>query len=160
MTETPAANPGLAEIVREHPFFAELPGEHCDLLCGCAKNVRFEPGDYLLREGEPANAFYLVREGRAALEIHAPGRPAITFQTVGPGEIVGVSWLVAPYRWSYDAKAVERVRAIAMDAECLRGKCDADHDLGYAMMNRFVPILVQRLQATRLQILDMYGHDD
>ena len=71
--------------------------------------------------------------------------------------VVGVSWLVPPYRWTYDAKALELTRAIAMDAGCLRAKCEQDHDLGYEVMKRFVPILVERLQATRLQILDVYG---
>jgi CRP/FNR family cyclic AMP-dependent transcriptional regulator len=148
---------GLERIVREHPFFANLAEEHLQLACGCAKNVRYKKGDYLLREGEPANEFYLIRTGRVAMEINAPGHREIVFQTVGPGQIVGVSWLVPPYRWSYDARALEEVRAISLDAECLRGKCDDDHDLGYEMMTRFMPILVQRLQATRLQLLDVYG---
>lgn len=153
------AREGMTRIVREHPFFRDLKDEHCDLVCGCARNVRFESGEYLLREGESATEFYLIREGRVALEIHAPGQPAITFQTLGPGEIVGVSWLVPPYRWTYDARAAQRVRAISLDAQCLRGKCEADHDLGYAMMTRFVPVLVQRLNATRLQLLDVYGRN-
>jgi hypothetical protein len=89
--------------------------------------------------------------------VTTPGRGSITFQTVGVGEIVGVSWLVPPYRWTYDARALELTRAIAMDAGCLRGKCEQDHDLGYEVMKRFVPVLVERLQATRLQILDVYG---
>ena len=129
-----------------------LPGSTTDfveLVVGCAKNVRFDAGKYLFREGDPADQFYLIREGRVALEIAAPGRGAVTFQTVGEGEIVGVSWLFPPYRWTYDARALELVRAIGMDATCLRDKCEADHDLGYEMMKRFVPILVQRLQATR-----------
>ena len=150
---------GLEQIVSEHPFLADLAAEHCHLVTGCAKNVRFEAGSYILREGEPADEFYLIREGRVALEIYAPGKGKITFQTVGPGEIIGVSWLVPPYRWSYDARAIDRVRAISLDARCLRGKCDTDHNLGYEMMTRFVPILVQRLQATRLQLLDLYGAD-
>ncbi len=150
---------GLGRIVSEHPFFAELGAAHCQLVAGCAKNVRFEAGSYILREGNPADEFYLIREGRVALEVHAPGKREITFQTVGPGEIIGVSWLVPPYRWSYDARAIDRVRAISLDARCLRGKCDDDHDLGYEMMTRFVPVLVQRLQATRLQLLDLYGSD-
>ena len=74
-----------------------------------------------------------------------PGRAPITFETLGDGEIVGVSWLIPPYRWTYDARAVELTRAIAMDAACLRGKCEADHDLGYEMMKRFLPVLVERL---------------
>ena len=148
---------GLERIVNEHPFLADLAAEHVHLVTGCAKNVRFEAGSYILREGDPADEFYLIREGRVALEIHAPGKREITFLTVGPGEIIGVSWLVPPYRWSYDARAIDQVRAISLDAKCLRGKCDADHSLGYEMMTRFVPILVQRLQATRLQLMDLYG---
>jgi len=148
---------GLKKIVRKHPFFADLDKESCDLVCGCARNVRFKPGEFLLREGEDADQIYLLREGRVALEIHAPGGPAITFQTLGPGEVVGVSWLLPPYRWTHDARAVEPVRAISLDAACLRRKCDKDHDLGYEMMMRFMPVLVQRLQATRLQLLDVYG---
>jgi CRP-like cAMP-binding protein len=148
---------GLARIVREHPFFSGLDESFCDLVCGCAKNVRFDAGQYLFREGEPANEFYLLRHGRVALQITAPGRGALTFLTVGVGEIAGISWLIPPYRWTYDAKALELTRAISMDATCLRNKCEADHDLGYEMMKRFMPVLIQRLHATRLQMLDVYG---
>ncbi|MDX3966866.1 MAG: cyclic nucleotide-binding domain-containing protein [Bradyrhizobium sp.] len=148
---------GLERIVREHRFFAGLDDAFCKLVCGCAKNVRFEAGQYLFHEGEPADRFYLLRHGRVALEVTTPGRGAVRFQTVGEDEVVGVSWLIPPYRWTYDAKALELVRAIAMDATCLRQKCEADHDLGYEMMKRFVPVLVERLHATRLQILDVYG---
>lgn len=148
---------GLDRIVREHPFFAGLEDRFCALVSGCAKNARFEAGQYLFHEGEAADQFYLLRHGRVALEITAPGRGAVTFQTLREGEIVGVSWLIPPYRWTYDAKALELTRALAMDAACLREKCEVDHDLGYDMMKRFMPVLIQRLQATRLQILDVYG---
>lgn len=147
----------LEHIIREHPFFTGLEEGFCKLVCGCAKNVRFEAGQYLFHEGEPADHFYLLRQGRVALEVAEPQCKPIIFLTVGEGEIVGVSWLIPPYRWSYEAKALEFTRAISMDAACLRGKCEADHDLGYEMMKRFVPILVQRLDAARLQILDVYG---
>ena len=154
---TAEVDEGLQRIVQEHPFFAGLHARFGNLVTGCARNVRFEAGQYLLHEGDAADQFYLLRHGRVALETAAPGRGALTIQTAGAGEIVGVSWLIPPYRWTYDARALELVRAIALDARCLRDKCDADHDLGYEMMKRFVPILVQRLQATRLQILDVYG---
>lgn len=148
---------GLDRIVGEHPFFAGLEEGFRKLVCGCAKNVRFEAGQYLFHEGSPADQFYLLRHGRVALQTMAPGRGAVSFLTIGVGEIVGVAWLIPPYRWTYDAKALELTRAIAMDAACLRGKCEADHDLGYDMMKRFMPVLIQRLQATRLQMLDVYG---
>jgi CRP/FNR family transcriptional regulator, cyclic AMP receptor protein len=148
---------GMDKVVREHRFFADLDEPTITLLAGCARNVRFEPGQYLFRTGEPADEFYLIRHGRVALDVVAPGRAGVTFQTAEEGEIVGVSWLLPPYRWMHDARAVDLVRAIGMDAKCLRGKCDADHDLGYEMMLRFVPLLVARLQATRMQLLDIYG---
>ena len=147
---------GLERIVREHPFFSGMKEEFLELISGCAKNVRFEAGQYMFHEGQAADQFYLLRSGRVALQISAPER-TLTVQTVGEDEIVGASWLVPPYRWGFDAKALELSRAIAMDAACLRGKCEGDHDLGYELMKRFMPILIQRLHATRLQILDVYG---
>jgi CRP/FNR family transcriptional regulator, cyclic AMP receptor protein len=147
----------LGRIIKEHQFFAGLDPAFRNLICGCAKNVRFEAGEYLFHEGTAADQFYLVRHGRVALQLTAPGRGAMTFQTLGEGEVVGVSWLIPPYRWTFDAKALELVRAIALDAACLRNKCESDHHLGYEMMKRFMPVLIQRLQATRLQILDVYG---
>ena len=147
----------LERIISEHPFFDGMPESYCELVCGCAKNVRFSAGQYLFHEGEPADWFYLIRHGRVALEISAPGR-VVTLQTVPQGEIVGVSWLIPPWRWTYDARALDDIRAIAINAACLRQKCDADHDLGYDMMKRFMPVLIQRLQATRLQIIDVYGN--
>ena len=148
---------GLERIVREQRFFAGLDEPFLQLVVGCARNVRFEEGQYLFREAAPADQFFLIRHGRVALELSAPGRGTVTFQTVGEGEILGVSWLIPPYRWTYDARAIELTRAIGIDAACLRGKCEADHDLGYEMIKRFMPVLIQRLQATRLQILDVYG---
>jgi CRP/FNR family cyclic AMP-dependent transcriptional regulator len=147
---------GLERIVREHPFFAGLNEKFGELVAGCAKNVRFEAGQFLYREGQSADQFYLLRSGRVALQISSPVR-AITFQTVGADEIIGSSWLVPPYRRGHDAKALELTRAISIDGECLRGKCENDHDFGYEMMKRFMPILIQRLQATRLQLLDVYS---
>jgi len=143
----------LERIVREHPFFAGMSEEQTAVVSGCAKNVRFEAGEYLFREGGIADQLYLLRAGRVALEIPTAGR-AVTIQTVGESDIVGASWLVPPYRWGLDARALELTRAVAMDATCLRGKCEDDHSLGYEMMKRFMPILIQRLKAARLQILD------
>jgi len=148
---------GLEHILAEHPFFAGFSVEHSRLVSGCARNHRYDAGTYLFRESTPANEFFLIRHGQVALEIVSPGQAPIVFATLGEGEIVGASWLVPPYRWTYDARATELTRAIGIDAACLRSKCEADHHLGYEMMKRFLPILIQRLQATRLQLLDVYG---
>ena len=144
-------------IVGAHRFFAGLEPQTVAFIAGCTRNARFEAGRYLFRAGEPADEFFLIRHGRVSLEVPVPGRDVVAFQTAGEGDVVGVSWLVPPYRWLHDARAVDLVRAIGVDARCLRRKCDDDHDVGYAMMQRFVPVLVDRLQATRLQVLDVYG---
>jgi len=148
---------GIEDILGRHPFFAGFDPEHGRLVAGCARNHRFAAGDYLFREGEAANEFFLIRHGRVALELVEPGRAPVVFGTLGEGEIVGASWLVPPYRWMFAARALELTRAIGVDAACLRGKCEADHHLGYEMMKRFLPILAERLHATQLQILDVYG---
>jgi CRP-like cAMP-binding protein len=148
---------GIEEIVREHPFFEGLLEPFGKLISGCARNVHFQHGAYIFREGDAIDQFYLIRQGHVALEINAPGRGAITFRTVQEDEIVGVSWLIPPYRWTYNARVVEFTRAIAIDASCLRGKCEADHDLGYEVMKRFMTVLIQQLHAAQVQILDVYG---
>ena len=150
---------GLERIVAEHRLFEGLGPEFVKLCTGCAKNVRFNNDQYLFHADDPADWVYLIRNGRVALEVATPARGAVRFETLGEGEIVGLTWLLPPYRWGYDARAIELTRAIALDAKCLRDKCEADHDLGYALMKRFLPVLVQRLQATRLQVLDVYGSD-
>jgi CRP-like cAMP-binding protein len=147
----------LEQILLKHPFFAGFETELGKTVSGCARNHYFEAGKYLFREGDPADEFYLVRHGAVALELHAPGQAPIVFETLGEGEIVGASWLVPPYRWTFDARATQPVRAIGVDARCLRTKCEADHHLGYEMMKRFVPVLIRRLHATQLQVLDVYG---
>ena len=147
----------LEPILAQHSFFEGLDAEYLRVLVGCASNVRFAEGAYLFRTGEEAGHFYLIRQGRVALEIYAPQRPPIVVQTLEAGDILGWSWLIPPYRWRFDARAVEGTRAIALDGTCLRTKCEENHDLGYELLKRFVHITTQRLEATRLQLLDVYA---
>jgi len=147
----------LESYLAEHPFLKDLPPRHRKLIVGCASNVRFDAGTYIFREGEEADRFFLVRHGRVALEIFAPGRGPFTIQTLREGEILGWSWLIPPFHWHFDARAVDLVRAIALDGKCLRGKCDEDHELGYEILKRFSHVMEENLKATRLQLLDVYG---
>lgn len=147
----------MTDLIREHSFVAGMSEEHSATVAGCAKNVLFEPGAYIIREGQSADEFHLIRDGHVALEIYAPRRGSHVLQTLGPNDILGASWIVPPYRWTSDARATDRVRAFAFDAKCLRDKCEADPALGYALMKRFVPMLVQRMSAARMQALDLFG---
>jgi CRP-like cAMP-binding protein len=145
------------DVLRGHEFFAGLDPEYLTLIAGCAKNAAFADGTFLFRDGDPSEAFYLVREGAVALEIMSPAG-ALTVQTLGQGEVAGFSWLMGPRRWQFDGRAVGRVHVVELDGTCLRGKCEADPRLGYELMQRFAGLAVRRLQATRLQLLDVYGH--
>lgn len=147
----------LERILAEHPFFSGIESSYTNLLVGCAANVRFDAGKYIFKEGEAANQFYVIRAGKVALEIFAPQRKPIILETLGEGEILGWSWLLPPYHWKLHARAVEDTRALALDGKCLRTKCEQDHDLGYELLKRFAQIVERRLEATRLQLLDVYG---
>lgn len=147
----------LEQELAAHPFFQGLESDALRLLAGCGSNAQFERDQYLFREDEPANTFYVLREGAVALETTGAQHGTLTVETIEAGEVLGWSWLFPPYRWHFSGRAVEPVRAIALDGACLRGKCERDHDFGYAMMKRFASIIVGRLQATRLQALDLYA---
>lgn len=147
----------LERIIAEHPFFAGLDNGFTRLMVSCASNVRFKAGEYILREGDPANTFYLIREGKVAVELFAPQHKPIIVSTLGVGEILGWSWLLPPFQWKFNARAVEDTRVIALDGKCLRSKCEENHDLGYEVLKRFAQIIERRLEATRLQLLDVYA---
>lgn len=147
----------IKTLIQEHPFFAGLDAAYLELAAGCASNAHFHAGEYLFHEGDPADHFYLLRSGRVGLEIAAPGREPVTLETIQAGEVIGWSWLFPPYLWQFDAKATETVKATAFDGKCLRQKCQANHDLGYELAMRSAQIMIQRLQATRLQLLDVYA---
>lgn len=155
MTFTP-----LAELISAHPLLAGLPADVVDEVVGCARNAAFHRGDLLLAEGKPADTAYLVRRGLVAIEVRSPGRGSITIETVGPGAVVGWSWAFPPYRWHFDARAVSEVGAVTLDAACLRGKAEANSAVGFALMKRLSAMLLERLQATRVRLLDLYGSDN
>jgi CRP-like cAMP-binding protein len=147
----------LEPIISQHPFFQGLEERYIQLVVSCARNVRFDAEQAVFREGEAADQFYLIREGLVAVQVLVPHRGFITVETVSEGEVLGWSWLFPPYRWHFTARTLQPTRALAFDGKCLRTKCEEDHDLGYELMKRFSRIVTERLEATRLQLLDLYG---
>lgn len=147
----------LEKLIAEHPFFHGMAEQHLRFIAGCAQNVRFVEEQSIFREGDDADHFYFIREGLIAVELMVPSRGFTTVQTLGQGEMLGWSWLLPPYRWQFGARALEPTRALAFDGKCLRSKCEEDHDLGYEVLKRFTHVISERLDATRLQLLDLYG---
>ncbi|HMD51702.1 MAG TPA: cyclic nucleotide-binding domain-containing protein [Solirubrobacteraceae bacterium] len=148
----------LEDLIAASPLFDGLSKAQLELIAGCGVNSRYGAGAELFREGTPAESFFLIREGVVALEVEAPGRGRLVIETLQRGEVVGWSWLFEPYRWQFDARAREPTRVVRFDGVCLREKCESDHELGYQLMRRFAASLIERLQATRMQLLDVYGH--
>lgn len=146
----------IRDLIADHPFFGDLANDDIDLIAGCGRNVVFEPGAFVFKEGDEATHFHLIRDGDVRLEIHAPQGP-LAIQTLHGGDILGWSWLVPPHTKRFDARVLTRTRAVAMDGVCLRRKCDEDPRLGYELLQRFAHIIGERLQATRLQLLNLYG---
>ncbi len=148
----------IAELTGELKLFEGLDADQLELIAGCGRTEVIGAGAYVFREGDNAATFYAIRRGRVALEIAAPARAPMVVETLDAGEVLGWSWLFEPHRVRFDARAVEDVHAIAFDGACLRGKCDADHELGYALVTRFSAVITERLQATRMRLLDVYGN--
>ncbi len=147
----------LESLLAEHPFFKELDPRYITLIADCASEASFKAGDFIFREGDPATHFWLIRQGKVSLEIFAPGRGPIMIETLSDGDVMGWSWIVEPYRKQYDGRALELTRTLVFDARCIRGKCETEPKLGYELFKRFAQIFGERLQATRMRLLDLYG---
>lgn len=147
----------IDQLIADMPVFAGLEPAQLEFIAGCARNQHVDVGTQLMREGEPADEFFIIRRGAVALQVQAPGRGPLVIETLYEGDVVGWSWLFAPYRWRLEGRTTEPSSLITFDAACLRSKAQADHELGYQLMSRFAANLLEKLQATWLQLLDVYG---
>ena len=147
----------IEQYLPDHPFFEGLDAHSLALAVGCAKNVSLAAGEYLCHEGDPADQFFVVRRGRVAIEVHGPAAGTLVLDTADEGDVVGWSWLVPPYRSSFDARAAEATGVVSFDGACLRGKCEGDPRLGYELMQRVTQVMNGRLEAAQVRLLDLYG---
>ncbi len=147
----------LEPILAQLPFFEGLEQSHLQLLVGCASNARYFAEEYLYREGQDANRFFIIRQGKVAIEMAVPGRGIVTLQTHDAGDVVGWAWLLPPYRWHFSARATELTRVISLDGVCLRHKCEQDARLGYEFLKRFSAKTERALELLYLQMVDLYA---
>ncbi len=145
----------LKRFLLEHAFFEGIEPHLLDIIVGCASNAMFKKGEVILREGDEANAFYVIRSGKVGIEIPYPGHGSMLIQTLGEGEVFGWEWLIPPHRWYLGARALEDAKVLVFNGACLREKCEENKDMGYEMMRRFSRIITQRLHSARKQILDL-----
>jgi CRP/FNR family transcriptional regulator, cyclic AMP receptor protein len=138
-----------------HPYFKRFKPEHFAILKACASIAEFEEGSFLFTERQKAHQQYLIMEGRVALELLAPGKEPWIVMTVSDGGIVGYAWAYPPHRYYYSARVVKKARVIVLDAEYLAAKCTEDYEFGYQIMLGCADTTAERLQATRLQLLNL-----
>ena len=147
-------------LLSDHTFLAGLPSEAIDLVADLARPVTFGSGVLLLREGSPADVAYFLTRGHVAIEIHAPNRGPMVVETIESGQVVGLSWVAPPYSYQFDARAIDAVEAVAVDTASLRAALAQHPLLGFLFLDRLSAVILERLQATRLRLLDLYGAGD
>ena len=154
----------MSEAVRDllagHAFLAGQPPEMIDLLAESAETVTFRRGVLLFREGGPAEVAYMITGGRVAIEVHAPNRGPMVVETIGAGHVVGLSWAAPPFRYQFDARVLDDVEAVAVDVSGLRAALAQNPALGFLFLDRLTGVVLERLQATRIRLLDIYGKND
>ena len=144
------------EVVVGFPLFAQLSGAERVLISRAARTVSFEAGRRLFCEGQSAYGCWLIRAGHVVIDAHVPSRGAVVVQTLGPGDVLGWSWLVPPFRWHFGATAIEPVSAVELDTVQLRALAEQDPRFGYRLTLALFEAMLERLQATRGRLLDLY----
>ncbi len=145
----------------KHRFFRELPADLRARLANCSNNVVFEAGATITTEGQAAKSFFAIRSGRVNIGIHVPHKGLVVVETLQSGDILGWSWVLPPYRWHFDAVAIEHVRAIELHADCMLAYLDENPESGYRLLRQVASIMEERLDSARMRLLDLYGpvHD-
>ena len=137
----------------KHPFLTALAPDQAEALSLLATQVEFRPDETIFRQREGADGFYLIEKGEISLDYEIPGKRRVEIQRIGPGELLGLSWLFEPYRWEVSATAISGGTAKFLRAVDVRKQCDQDPKLGYKLMEGVARVLTERLQATRHKLL-------
>ncbi|MFA1542650.1 Crp/Fnr family transcriptional regulator [Actinomadura monticuli] len=149
-----------ADGLGKERFFAGMPEPHRAALAATAEIVEVSAGHRFFEEGGPAQGFWLIRSGTVALDLQIPGRGAVVVETLPASSVLGWSWLFPPRRWRFGASTTEPVTAFRFDGPGVRELCAADVRLGYDLALRFGAVMLQRLEATRVRMLDLYAHPE
>jgi CRP-like cAMP-binding protein len=147
----------MRDVLSTQPFLAGLSPAYLDKLLPWSKKSVFPLGARIFEEGRQAERFWLIREGRVSLESQVPGRGAVVVESLGRGAVLGWSWLFPPYRWHFSASARDVTSVIEFDGAGVRELCQRDPALGFQLAIRFTEVVVDRLQSTRMQLLDEYA---
>lgn len=140
-----------------HAFLRGMADSHLAALARVCWVAPVRQGHLLFAEGDTAHRFWLIRSGRVALDVHAPGDRQLIVETLGQGDLLGLSWLVPPFQWQFSATAVQDTMTFEFNADAVRAACESDARLGYQLLQRVMSAASSRLQATRIRMLDLYA---
>ena len=146
----------IKDQIIEHPFFKDFIPKHIEKVTDIASEVSFNPGQYIFRDGEDANSFYLIGRGIISLEVYVPNRGPVTLGRLNAGDVLGWSWLYPPHQWHFDARALEAVQMVELDGRVLRKMIEQDHEFGFHMMKKISLVMEDRLQAARVKLMEVY----
>jgi CRP/FNR family cyclic AMP-dependent transcriptional regulator len=147
----------IKDFLQELRFFDGLDIDKIEYVAGCGQNMHFRTGEYIGKEGEPADYLYIIKKGKVAVQMNHPVKGELTIRTLQEDDIGGFSWIIPPYTMQFDLKVLEPTSVIALGGNCLRKKCEEDHELGYFMMKQSATVMNRRLMNTRIQLLDVYS---
>jgi CRP/FNR family transcriptional regulator, cyclic AMP receptor protein len=142
----------LQKLIAQQHFFAHLRDENHHLLSDLAMEVEYASDEWIFREGDPANRFFIILRGYVSIEVDCENGGTVPIRTLGPGDDLGWAWLFPPYYMHFSARATAPVRAIFFYGTRLREECEQDHELGYQLIKRVAEVLVQNLKATERRI--------
>jgi CRP/FNR family transcriptional regulator, cyclic AMP receptor protein len=142
-----------AAALAAQPFLRGMPPSQLGRLAKAASDVKFPQGHRIFDDGGHAGAFWLVQCGHVSLDMQVPGEGPVIIDSIGIGELLGLSWLFPPYRWSFGAVCASPVEAFEFDAAAVREYCAADPVFGCEFSLRLIPVLATRLQCTRAKLI-------
>jgi CRP/FNR family transcriptional regulator, cyclic AMP receptor protein len=148
--------PEPAEVSEPVPIIASLPPGPRERLAAAMARVEVDAGATFMHEGEITKALSIIVRGRVALRLRVPERGAVTILTLDPGDIVGWSAIVPPYRATTSATALEPTELASFPAEELRGILASDAEVAAAFLPPVMETVAARVAATRDQLLDLF----
>ncbi len=151
------ADASIEKYLSTHEFFSGLDDDSIQFLAGCAREKRVEKGDVLFRQGDSADKFYLLRNGEVSVHVPALVGPVLEIQSLGQDQVLGWSWLIQPYRWSFQARVMQDTDIIEFDGNAIRAQCESDPRFGYALFKRFAALMSERLAAARQTMMDQWN---
>ncbi|ABM62272.1 Crp/Fnr family transcriptional regulator [Halorhodospira halophila] len=147
----------IANILSDQEFFSGLERAHVEFLAECAAARSLEQDEVLFRNGDAADAFYLIRSGGVVLEVPAISGPTLEVQRLGADQIIGWSWLIPPYRWNFNARAEDTTELLVFDGAAVIARCEADPAFGYQILKRFSALMSERLDVARQRMMDQWN---